>query len=614
MQKTIIAIGYGRTSSENVGAKNSSKEKISVSVQRADFETACSKNGWQNGGWYEDRDITGRAYPAGADIAELDTITAEYVEHKPASKRERKGLADALKQAEKVGASILWVRDETRFYRPLENSMLAPYLIGELKRLNLTLWSSESGKIDFENFSTSLVQNLMNLIKSRDIKIKTSQSMASKRAKQNNGFLLNSSANCYGWRSDGKQRVRAIPDEQATVKDIFQRYISGQSVNQICRHLSSTNVPTYKKGGEWGRQSIRQILTRPIYCGMSKNSDGDLIPSKVFPPIISRADYNKALERLAHSRKTHGSKERKYVHPLVGLIRCGVCGSIMRPRQQQHFDNKQRMTFYFYCPMCYQHKAPNMVIRESVSDLSIMGESRYLGIHRDDKRGVGLVETLYPFTLAGYIKQLSTQDATPELLQQKETIKLEIEHLEQKITQRYKDYEDCILPRESYIQLSHDGKEQKEALINKLSDLEQQINASASKAHLTATDAARLQDMSASDYTSLLREVVREVISYYDRLEIIPVDDDGSEKIVLPRCKGSYLPAPEIILGSNFNNASLNQKTIVRYHYPAGTAKPTTVAVQGYISVEVTDTPMPQTTLKAKPIQALFLAKEHRIQ
>jgi len=549
-EQQISAIGYGRTSSENLGAVDSAKEKVSCSIQSAEFDAACKDNGWDNAGWFEDRDLSGRCYSAGASIAEFDTVTTDYVSSKSKTKQTRQGLVNAFKHAKDVGASVLWCRDETRFYRPLSGSMLSAFLRGELARVGLTLWSGETGKIDFKNLSTNIVQNLQNEIKSQAILDQTRRSVSSKNNMRDKG-LATSSTFCFGYCNIGKQQVAVVEDQAKIVERIFSDYTKGKSVNSICKTLTRENVPTFSTGTVWNRQALRRILLRPFYCGLTRRTDGELIPSLVYSAIITREAWNKAQARLGYSKETAHSRESKYAHSLAGKVRCGVCGHIMRPFHSiQTVKGKKYAANYYACGYCDTEGKSRNMIREAIAPLPLVGQEKgYLGQSASKPRyaSVGLVEALYPFTLAGYIRQLLAKDATPELLQKREVLKSEAKALDSKIAQRYKDFEEGLLPRLAFVQLSQEAKDRQSIIQSDLARLEKQITASSSKLRLTVADIDSLQAMSYQTYTALLNEVVSEIVIHSDRVDVVMTDRDthlSINRVRIGNARG--LPVPQI--------------------------------------------------------------------
>ncbi|MCL2299103.1 MAG: recombinase family protein [Firmicutes bacterium] len=64
---------------------------------------------------------------------------------------------------------------------------------------------------------------------------------------------------------DGKPEV--IPEEAAVIEEIYDRFLSGESFQQIAIALQSQGIKTPKGCGEWSYTTIRSILRSEKYKG-----------------------------------------------------------------------------------------------------------------------------------------------------------------------------------------------------------------------------------------------------------------------------------------------------------------------------------------------------------
>ncbi len=111
-------------------------------------------------------------------------------------------------------------------------------------------------------------------------------------------------AHPYGYDYTNKELV-VNPEEAAVVGKIFGQYIEGNGVGKIASYLNQIRAPT-KKGGKWAKQTILNILTNPLYCGMVEWNE-IRNPGK-HNPIIDPDTFNTAQEILA---KRSGREVRK---------------------------------------------------------------------------------------------------------------------------------------------------------------------------------------------------------------------------------------------------------------------------------------------------------------
>lgn len=90
--------------------------------------------------------------------------------------------------------------------------------------------------------------------------------------------------------------VFAINDgEAATVRDIFARFLAGQSINSIAAALNQVGLAT-KKGKAFFPMTVRQILANGIYAGVRQWAGVEV--GGTHPAIIDTATYEQAHKRL----------------------------------------------------------------------------------------------------------------------------------------------------------------------------------------------------------------------------------------------------------------------------------------------------------------------------
>jgi len=102
----------------------------------------------------------------------------------------------------------------------------------------------------------------------------------------------------------------------------------------------------------WNHLAILAILDRPQYCGYDRDSNGRLIPSKVYQPMgITIEDWQGIQAIRARHKRGRGRPPCK-PHPLSGLVFCGYCGSPLQIRPALGWGKK---TFAYVCPHAYEH-------------------------------------------------------------------------------------------------------------------------------------------------------------------------------------------------------------------------------------------------------------------
>jgi len=94
--------------------------------------------------------------------------------------------------------------------------------------------------------------------------------------------------------------LKEDPDELFVVKRMFQMYLEGDSVDDICYKLNRERITT-RKGNIWNKPNMRNILHNPVYAGYMR-WDGILIPHEG-ERAITPSEFNEVQERMASRTK-----------------------------------------------------------------------------------------------------------------------------------------------------------------------------------------------------------------------------------------------------------------------------------------------------------------------
>jgi len=135
-----------------------------------------------------------------------------------------------------------------------------------------------------KNFMLMIIQRIAQL-ESEQIGERVYDGMAQK-ARTNGGSLGFNIP--YGYNYENNELI--VDKKEATiVKDIFNLYVDGLSMNKIAEHLNEKNIPT-KQNRTWRAQTISKILKNPLYCGTFHWDEYE--HEKVYPSIVSKKLFN----------------------------------------------------------------------------------------------------------------------------------------------------------------------------------------------------------------------------------------------------------------------------------------------------------------------------------
>ncbi|WP_418993277.1 recombinase family protein [Agathobaculum butyriciproducens] len=108
-----------------------------------------------------------------------------------------------------------------------------------------------------------------------------------------------------GYDLDGKDTLKINPVEAERVRYIFAKYAEYHNLSAVAE-LCRLRGYTGKRGRIQTAESIRKILTRPIYAGY--NVYLDELYQGTHEPLVSVKEYNHVQDLL----QSHGHKRRKY--------------------------------------------------------------------------------------------------------------------------------------------------------------------------------------------------------------------------------------------------------------------------------------------------------------
>lgn len=289
----------------------------SVDLQLARLKALAASRGWNVAGEYSDLDISGKTYPDTPDARALSALD-EVFKQWSAGRKDiyRKGLGELLGRLDGIDAILVW--DITRLMRPLRGSHLESYIVQTLKRHNVRVIQIDGGEVDFSSFENSLIVTITGMINDEQIRIQREKQMGAYKAMRDRGQQCSGPAPVGYRRANGTMEIEEKGAQ--IVRDAYTLFLAGEGLSRICRRLNEVHKYNTMPG------NLKQLLKRPVYCGLAYNSAGDLIPASPALPIISEADWRRAQAMMAGGKRGYVSKR---MNALSGLMRCGTCGSTM---------------------------------------------------------------------------------------------------------------------------------------------------------------------------------------------------------------------------------------------------------------------------------------------
>lgn len=216
------------------------------------------------------------------------------------------------------------------------------------------------------------LKNIVNELYAKDIGAKVT---ASKQVKMKQGEYLGSIPP-YGFKiekTDGKRRLVPEPVTSEIVRTIFDRYASGETFVSLVKWLYEQKIhrpgdykiykTVYQQKGQqlkqWGRESIRFLLTNVAYIGnlvqSGKHMKEQIIAEHTHEPLVSEEVFYRVGERLEENIKiqNHKSIRKDTMEDILnGILFCGECGhKLSRMVIERKASYTETRNYVFYgCP------------------------------------------------------------------------------------------------------------------------------------------------------------------------------------------------------------------------------------------------------------------------
>lgn len=262
-----------------VSTEDQAKEGFSLDAQIESLRNYCKARGWEIAGEYIDDGHSGRntrrpAYQKMMSEKEKwDTILVVKMDRIHRNSRNFMEMMDNLRK---------WGKEFSSMQESLDTSTAMGRFVVDIIQRIAQLESEQIG----ERVYTGMRQKASTV-----------------------GGILGFNAP-YGYNFQNGELIINNKEAEA-VKKIFEKYLKGQTMQNIADTLNTKNIMT-KKNKRWSVWSIRHILHSPIYAGYL-SWDG-IIKKSNHIPIIDTKVYNK-VQQLSKD-KTKNPKGRNHIQIL----------------------------------------------------------------------------------------------------------------------------------------------------------------------------------------------------------------------------------------------------------------------------------------------------------
>lgn len=317
----------------------------SYEAQIAYYTEAIAKNpSWVFSGVYADEGVTG-------------TGTAK-----------RKDFLRLMRDCEKGKIDMILTKSISRFARNTVDSLS---WVRKLRSMNIGVYFEEQA-IDSLKAENEMLIGLFSVIAQAESEnISANVKWGIQQSMKNGRFCSNFS--CFGYKRGKNGTPEIVPEQAEVVRIIFDRFLDGNSLEQIQKYLQDNGFVSYKGGKTWNKKVIDTILKNEKYAGdlllqktycsdpiskKTKINRGELpkyLVSNNHPAIIDRDKFNSVQLEIArrgskrkkssHAKTEQGKYSAKYA--LSELLICGECGGYYK-RNGKTTKNGERK-YYWRC-------------------------------------------------------------------------------------------------------------------------------------------------------------------------------------------------------------------------------------------------------------------------
>ena len=226
------------------------------------------------------------------------------------------------------------VKSTSRFARNTKESLEA---VRELKSLGVSVYFEEQN-IDTAQATGEALTAVFSALAQKESEAISERMRHSYQMRMQRGVF---STRCapYGYRLVDNQ-LEVIEDEAVVIRQIFDRYLSGVSMEDIAKEITARGIPTKQNTPFWQVRSEKYIgnslvqktyatVTLPHRKKENKGEEDQYLIEETHSPIISQEVFDKVQQLL--SRKSASIPPRAGIpHPLSCKIVCGHCGAICK--------------------------------------------------------------------------------------------------------------------------------------------------------------------------------------------------------------------------------------------------------------------------------------------
>ena len=280
----------------------------------------------------------------------------------------RKNFLRLMNDCERGKIDLILTKSISRFARNTVDSLS---WVRKLRAMNIGVYFEEQA-IDSLKAENEMLIGLFSVIAQAESENISANVRWGVQQKMKSG-TYRSNFQCFGYKKGTDGVPKIVPEQAEVVREIYDRFLDGLSLDQIQQHLQSMQAVSMNGGTSWNKKTIDSILKNEKYAGdlllqktfiadpiskKTKKNRGELpkyLVSNNHPAIIPREKFNAVQMEIARRGSKHKrsgktkTEQGKYSgkYALSELLICGECGSHFKRNGKKNPDGTY--TYYWRC-------------------------------------------------------------------------------------------------------------------------------------------------------------------------------------------------------------------------------------------------------------------------
>ena len=244
---------------------------------------------------------------------------------KPNQKKFREEFTRLIDDIEKGEIQVLICRRVDRLAR---NMAVQQRFFENLPTENFKIYFVDEPHLNYGTVEGELQLNILSAIAEFERKKVETNIRAAKKYAKDNGLKLGGAYWVVGYKDSPDGKFAIDEKGKEAVENIYKWFLDGVNYADITRKLNIECPDAHppNKSNMWYQSTVKRMLQAPRYIGKAYNTEGLLIDSQVYDPIIDQVTWNKCARKVELIKGLHG-KVNHGINLFGDVLICGNCGN-----------------------------------------------------------------------------------------------------------------------------------------------------------------------------------------------------------------------------------------------------------------------------------------------